>query len=132
MTLPYAYTLSGSDVHISYIPVGPGASPHLTYTDHTRGQRTFEGAGQIERVQTLAGTIVSVLLDTVPDKASTTFSFLQPQVNLDSSNTALIHTVGITAVHQTSLVGPPPTGQVEKLSVVALHGQADNIGIHPL
>ena len=132
MTAPYEYSLSGAGVHVTYIPVGPGASPRLVYVDHARGTRTFEGPEQIERVQTRAGVVVSVLLDTVPDKESTTFSFVEPEVNLDASNRALIHTVGVTIVHQTSLLGPPPTGQVDALHVVALHGKADNVGIHPL
>jgi hypothetical protein len=49
-----------------------------------------------------------------------------PAVNLHAGGAQPISTIGITAVHRTTIAGPPP-GQSTTLQVIRLRGTADQV-----
>jgi len=124
------YELSGHQIHVSYTTEHPGPvspklkPPFVTYRDSTRSL-SFDG-DQVQSIDTEAGRLISVVIVQTVDLGDTTFSFLLPNVNLadHGTNSAPVHTVGITAMHRTSLAPPFGHGQTDTYSTVALAGTA--------
>lgn len=130
MLTPNEYRLSGHHLDLEYLPTGPGAEPFFSYQDPTRSL-AFRGT-EVEVVQTAAGQLVSVVIVRTVDIGDTTFSVLIPRVNLaDGQKSAPVRTVGITAIHRTSLAPGLGHGQTDSYSTVQLVGTATN-GIIPL
>ena len=120
---PNLYQLSGDGVHVTYATDGIRGDPSLGYKDRAQS-RSFIGESQIKTETTSAGTLVTVMLNVVPDEATTTFSLLVPSIALAETGGSLpVSTLGITTVHRSSFVGPP-IGQDEVYETAHLHGSA--------
>jgi hypothetical protein len=122
---PNLFELDGQNLHVTYSTTGIDGQPHLSYHDN-RISLNFRG-DQIRTDGTEVGTLVTVTLFATPDAGSTTFSLLVPRVNLDSSGHATIRTVGITTLHRTSIAPQFLFGQLERYTVVTLHGTASMV-----
>jgi hypothetical protein len=119
---PNFYDLSGDGIHITYATTTFEGPPLFIYHDSSQN-RKFTGK-QIQSVDTEAGTLVSVVIQLVPDLGSTTVSVLIPRVSLITSDTANITTYGITTLHKTSFFGPRQ-GQNDVYTVHQLQGTAE-------
>jgi hypothetical protein len=114
---PDTYALTGPGLHVTYDSTGFWGMPQLTYRDQ---QRTLHFSGSaIRRVDTDAGTLVSVTTIMTVDTGSTTFSLLIPRVTVQNWQHAQIRTFGITTRHRLTIDTPA-------------HGQLDTYQIHPL
>jgi hypothetical protein len=118
---PTLYQLSGGGIHISYTTTSLQGQPQFNYHDAVQA-KNFTGK-EIQSVDTILGTLVTVYLIQTIDAGSTTFTLLIPRVNLPPSNVASITTEGITTLHKFSIVGPPQ-GQTEIYTVRSLQGTA--------
>jgi hypothetical protein len=129
---PNLYELTGGDIDVTFLPMGLGGKPHLTYQD---AQRTLQFTGDQIRIVALPdlGSVVSVTLVLTPDSGSTTFSVILPDVNLDNQrgSFAHVHTDAITTQHRFSLIPQLLRGQLERYHVTRLTGTA-SLAILPL
>lgn len=114
---PDTYALNGHGLHVTYDSTGFAGKPQLTYQDQQRILH-FSGSA-IRRVDTDAGTLVSVTTIMTIDTGSTTFSLLIPRVTMQNGQHAQIRTFGITTTHRLTIDTPA-------------HGQSDTYQIHPL
>jgi hypothetical protein len=135
---PNLYQLStrqhhaGNNLKVSYIthsgpatPQSPQGPPHFTYEDESQ---TLSFAGpEVEVVKTELGEVVSVVIERTVDGGSTTFGLLVPNVNIHAGQQAAIHTEGITAIHQPTLLPGTNIGQRDKYSVMSFEGTASDI-----
>lgn len=121
---PNLYVLHDYVLQVTLATTSFTGQPQLTYNDATQALQ-FTGE-DITFEDTVFGRIASVVLTSVPDLGTTTFSLVLPAVNLPSGGAQPISTVGITAVHRTTIAGPPP-GQSTTLQVTQLTGTADQV-----
>ncbi len=119
---PNVYRLHGRELHVTYLPVGAGGLSHLTYQDAVQ-TLNFTG-NQVRVVDAEIGRLVSVTIRMTVDTGSTEFTVLIPTVNLGSSKTDHIETIGITTIHRFSLVPSLNLGQTELYSCTRLRGTA--------
>ncbi len=119
---PNVYRLHGRELHITYLPVGAGGLSHFTYQDAVQ-TLNFTG-DQVRVVDTEIGRLVSVTIRLTVDSGSTEFTALIPTVNLGSSKSDHIETIGITTIHRFSIVPPLNLGQTEMSSCTRLRGTA--------
>jgi hypothetical protein len=117
---PNLYQVSGSGIHVTYSTTSLQGQPHFNYHDAFQ-VKNFTG-NQIQTVDTILGTLVTVFLHQTIDAGSTTFTLVVPHVNLPASNVANITTEGITTLHKFSII--PIQGQTELYTVHPLHGTA--------
>lgn len=112
---PNMYELRHGSTRVTYSLTGPaGPDPRFTYEE--RGQtRTFE-RDQIETTGTPVGTLITVMLNLVPDAEKTTFSLMLPSVNLVGKTSCDIATFGLTTVQRTSFAGLG-NGQIDRYTV---------------
>jgi hypothetical protein len=135
---PNLYQLSarhhraGNNLKVSYLthsgpatPQFPQGPPHFTYQDESQ-TLSFAGA-EVEVVKTELGEVVSVMIQRTVDDGSTTFSLLVPTVNIHAGQQAAIHTEGITAIHEPTLLPGTNQGQRDKYSVMSFEGTASDI-----
>jgi hypothetical protein len=118
---PNLFELSNDGLQIIFSTSSFDGEPQFSYHD-AAGSKLFRGQ-QIIHDKTHVGELVSVVLQNAPDLGSTTFSLLVPHVNLRSSDSANIKTIGITTLHRTTIAGPPH-GQTDSYAVHMLHGTA--------
>jgi hypothetical protein len=123
--LPNLWTFSGRGVDVTYSTTSVTGKPLLTYHD-TNGPRQFEGDEEIARLDTALGTEVTVELATTTDRGSTAFTLILPYVNLAAGPQPAIHTIGVTSIRRTSIVGPA-IGQATTYHVQKLHGTAAQV-----
>jgi hypothetical protein len=122
---PNLYLLQGCGLQVSLALSSFSGQPQLTYHDAAQA-RQFTGE-QITFDNTVFGRLASVVLTSVPDLGTTTFSLVLPAVRLSNAGgTQPISTVGITAVHRTTIAGPLP-GQSSTLQVADLTGTAEMV-----
>jgi hypothetical protein len=114
---PNRWVLTGSGLQVTYSSTGLVGQPQFTYHDK-RQTRQFSGP-QIRRVDTDAGTLVSVTTVMTVDTGSATFSLLLPRVTLRNGQPTPIHTLGITTSHRLTIDTPA-------------HGQLDTYQFHNL
>jgi hypothetical protein len=119
---PNFYDLTGDGIHISYATTTFAGPPLFIYQDASQNRRFTDK--QIQSVDTEVGTLVSVILQVIPDLGSTSFSVLIPRVSLSTSDTANITTYGITTLHKTTFFGPRQ-GQNDVYTVHQLQGTAE-------
>lgn len=119
---PNILQLSGGGISVTYATTGIDGKPHLQYHDSHQNQ-TYSG-GELRRVDSDLGTVVSVTLQSSPDAGMTSFSLLIPKVNLSPGETGLVRTEGITTTHRSSLVPALNLGQIDIYSVTHLSGTA--------
>src|SRR5262245_41750484 len=105
-TAPNLFTLSGEGLTVTYSTTSLDGKPRFTYK---KGQKTLNFSGdQIDSVGINIGTLVSVVIATVPDKNVTTFSILLPAIRLPDSKKQAFRTIGIVTVATTTIAGPGP------------------------
>jgi hypothetical protein len=120
---PNLYELSGDGIKITYTLQPIAGPPQFNYDDG-KLSHLFKG-DEIRTVNTdEVGTLVSVTIHLEIDRGSTTFTVLIPRVNLGSSTSEPITTVGITTVHHRPVVGPTPQGQDDLYTVHPMKGTA--------
>ena len=118
---PNLYELSGDRVAVTYSTTSIDGKPRFSYR---KGRQTLNFSGnQIKSEGTSIGTLVSVVIASVPDKGTTTFSLLLPAIQLGDSKRVSLRTIGIETLAKTSIAGPPP-GVQQTYKVVALRGSA--------
>ena len=118
---PNLYELSGDRVSVTYSTTSIDGKPRFSYR---KGRQTLDFVGnQIKSEGTSIGTLVSVVIASVPDKGTTTFSLLLPAIQLGDSKRVSLRTIGIETLTKTSIAGPPP-GVQQAYKVVALRGSA--------
>lgn len=122
---PNLYVLQGYGLQVSLAMSSIQGQPQLTYHDAAQ-VRQFTGE-EITFENTVFGVLASVVLTSVPDLGTTTFSLVVPGVRLSSAGGSQpIRTIGITAVQRTTIAGPPP-GQSTTLQVTPLRGTAEQV-----
>jgi hypothetical protein len=124
---PNMYQLSGDGIHVAFSRSSLDGQPLFSYQDHAIA-KSFRGS-DIEIESCALGEIVSVTIVRTVDVGSTSFSLLIPFVNLiGHAAGATIHTLGITALHRTSLAPPLDQGQRTTYpSVARLTGTAKQV-----
>src|SRR4051794_289630 len=94
--IPNLFELSGENVTVTYSTTSIGGKPQFSYK---KGRLTLNfAANQIKSEGTGIGTLVSVVIGTVPDQGTTTFSILLPAIQLGDSKRASFRTIGITTL----------------------------------
>ena len=121
---PNLYVLHGQDLQVTLSTTSLTGQPRMTYHDAAQA-RQFSG-DEITIEVTALGQLATVVLTSIPDLGSTTFSLLLPAVNVSGRGAQPISTLGITAVHRTTIAGPPP-GQSTTYRAIRLRGTADNV-----
>jgi hypothetical protein len=118
---PNSFQLTGDEIQVNYSTTSFDGKPLFTFQ---KGQKTLNFAGnQISSSTLNIGTLVSVVIATVPDKSTTIFSILLPTISLPASKRQAFQTLGVTTVTKTTLAGPPP-GVQQTYKSVALRGSA--------
>jgi hypothetical protein len=124
---PNMYQLSGNGIHVSFSRTSLDGQPLFSYQDHAIA-KSFRGSDNIEIKSCALGEVVSVTIATTVDLGFTSFSLLIPFVNLvGHSAGVMIQTLGITALHRTSLAPPLDQGQRTTYSSVKLRGTATQV-----
>lgn len=118
--LASTYDLSGGDLHVVYGPVRGRAV--FMYQDALRAL-SFRGT-DIYTTTSLAGTMVSVIIQRTIDSGSTTFSVFIPRVRLRSGVPATVQTQGITVSHRSVVPSDIQFGQLDDYGVMPLQGTA--------
>jgi hypothetical protein len=118
------YSLAGHGVGVTLAP-GLTGQDQLSYHD-THHEIQFTG-DEIEHTDTRLGEMVTVFLRRSIDAGSTTFSLLVPRVELAGGGSAHVSTLGITTVHQFSIIRAANLGQRDLYNVVRLNGTASFI-----
>jgi len=121
---PNLFTVCGGGLTVDLSLSAIDGRPRLTYQDPAR---TLEFSGEeLALEETGLGTVVTVVLETVPDLGTTSFSLLVPPVNLANATYAGVVTFGVTAVSRTTLAGPV-SGQSTTYQVTHLQGTARTV-----
>jgi hypothetical protein len=122
---PNLYTLSGSELNITYSTSGFDGKPHFSYQSATE---TLNFAGdEIQTADSPLGMLVTVFVRRTVDAGSTTFTLLVPRVNLDARERLPISTVGITTLHRFSILQTMNHGQLDRYMVQPLTGTASQV-----
>ncbi len=121
---PNLFSLSGGGLTVSLALSGFDAKPHFSYQD-SHQSLNFSG-DDIAIEETALGTLVTVTLVRTPDFGDTTFTLLVPRVNLLGATSHVIHTVGITTMHRTTIAGLGH-GQLTTYHVTRLSGSAAQV-----
>lgn len=122
---PNLFTLHGRrGLQVTLATSSFTGKPQLTYHDGTESLR-FEGE-DITFEDTVLGRLASVVLASTVDLGSTTFTLVMPQVNLVGAGSHAVETVGLVAVHRTT-IGGLGHGQLTSVRTVRLRGNADQV-----
>jgi hypothetical protein len=121
---PNLFSLSGGGLTVSLALSGIDGKPHFSYQDAHQSQ-SFSG-DEITLEETTLDTLASVTLVRTVDFGDTTFTLLVPRVNLLGAASHIIHTVGITTMHRTTIAGLGH-GQLTTYHVTRLYGSAAQV-----
>ena len=121
---PNLFSLSGGGLTVSLALSGFDGKPHFSYQD-SHQSLNFSG-DDITIEETALGTLVTVTLVRTPDFGDTTFTLLVPRINLLGATSHVIHTVGITTMHRTTIAGLGH-GQLTTYHVTRLSGSAAQV-----
>ena len=106
---------------VTYSTTSIDGKPRFTYA---KGRQTLNLAGSAIKSEGISvGTLVSVVIATVPDRGTTTFSLLLPAIRLGDSRRASFRTIGITTLAKTTIAGPPQGAQ-QSYKAMDLRGTA--------
>jgi len=120
LTAPNLFELKGTGVAVTYSTTSIDGTPRFALK---KGRQTLNFSGkQITTLDTGIGTLVSVVIASIPDKSTTTFSVLLPNIQVTGSNKQAFRTIGITTVAATSIAGVKGVEQTYK--TVLLRGSA--------
>jgi|1186.fasta_scaffold06563_2 hypothetical protein len=103
------FQLSGDGLHISFPDTSLTGQRQFMYQDVMQ-TLTFAG-NEISVLDTDLGSWVGVTIRRTVDAGTTTFTLLNPRVNVTTGQSAYVHTIGITALHRFSLVPALNFGQ---------------------
>jgi hypothetical protein len=122
-TAPNLYELNGDNLQVTYSTTSIAGQPIFTFQ---QGRKTLSfKKSEIKITKTPIGTLVSVLIEAIPDLKTVTFALVLPDVNLQQSTKVNIKTVGILTTSKTSIGGPNLVkGAVQAYKAVALSGTA--------
>ncbi len=124
LTAPNLFELKGTGVAVTYSTTSIDGTPRFTFI---KGRQTLNFSGnQITTLAAGIGTLVSVVIASIPDKSTTTFSVLLPAILLSGSNRQAFRTIGITTVATTSIAGPVK-GVQQTYKTVLLRGSARRV-----
>src|SRR5438477_5118391 len=108
---PNSYELDGDGVKVTLF------LPKFTQIDSAAATVTLNGkahtfsGNQISIENTKIGSLVSFVIESVPDLHVITFAILIPSINLTSSQPTVsgpaFHTTGVTCTETTTIAGPP-------------------------
>lgn len=121
---PNLFTLSGGGLTVSLALSGIDGRPHFSYQD-THLSQSYSGE-EITLEETALDTLASVTLVRTIDFGDTTFTLLVPRVNLLGAASHVIHTVGITTMHRTTIAGLGH-GQLTTYHTTRLYGSAAQV-----
>lgn len=121
---PNLYQLSGKDLSVQYSTTSIAGVPLFSY-QHRGVKKAFRGE-QISATATEMGTLVSVVVDAVPDLHTITLTLVVPAFNLDghdgSMQTFAVFTTGLTSIGGPRLV----KGQLTRYETIQLTGRAQS------
>jgi hypothetical protein len=121
---PNLFSLSGGGLTVSLALSGIDGKPHFSYQD-SHQSLSFSG-DEITLEETALDTLATVTLVRTPDLGDTTFTLLVPRVNLLGATSHIIHTVGITTTHRTTIAGLGH-GQLTTYHVTRVNGSAAQV-----
>jgi hypothetical protein len=123
--IPNQYDLRGQTVSISYSTSSITGEAQLSFK---KGRQTLNfGGSEIGLVETSVGSLITVTIANVPDRNSTSFSFLLPVIELSGiSGKQPFRAIGVTTIHKTS-IGGPPKGVQQTYKTVELRGTAQRV-----
>jgi hypothetical protein len=121
---PNLFSLSGGGLTVSLALTGIDGKPHFSYQNALQSQ-SFSG-DEITFEETTLNTLASVTIVRTVDLGDTTFTLLVPRVNLLGAAGHVIHTVGITTMHRTTIAGLGH-GQLTTYHVTRLYGSAAQV-----
>ena len=121
---PNLFSLSGGGLTVSLALSGIDGKPHFSYQDSHQSQ-SFSG-DEITVEETALSTLASVTVVKTVDLGDTTFTLLVPRVNLSGAASHVIQTIGITAMHRTTIAGLGH-GQLTTYHVTRLYGSAAQV-----
>lgn len=120
---PNLFDLTGKELAVTLAQSGIDGKPHFTYQDEHQSL-TFSG-DEITFEETQLGSLATVVIIRTVDLGDTTFTLLVPRMNLVGGNHH-IDTVGITALHRTSIAGIGH-GQLTSYHTTRLRGTASQV-----
>jgi hypothetical protein len=120
MPKPNLYSVDGGGIQVTYSTTSIQGPPVFTYHDAS-GVKNFSG-DQIKVAETDIGTLVTVVLQILVDRGSTTFSLLLPLVNLTPPASSNITVEGITTLNR--FQNFPVPGQAQSYTVTEMRGIA--------
>lgn len=121
------FTFTGkNDTQIVYSTSSITGEPQFTYQDSTRNL-SFRG-GDIAVAASPLGTLVTVLLEAIPDLLRLTATLVLPDINLGDRQMIRFSTVVILTTNPTTIGGPQfVTGPLQTYQVVKLRGVAQHV-----
>ncbi len=122
---PNHFELQGNHTSITYSATSQTGEAQLIYKDRVRS-RNFSGQ-DIHSLDTEIGTLITVVLDAVPDAETLTLTLLLPNINLSGgNNSSKVQTEAILTTHKDNIGGPNflVLGQVETYKTLRLQGTA--------
>jgi hypothetical protein len=123
---PNLYVLTGAGgIQITYTPSDSNGKPDLNYVDATRNL-SFNG-DQVAILASPLGSLVTVFLVRTIDSGATTLTVLVPGVNLATTASQPINTIGIVTDDLFSIVQLHTPRQTQVYNVINLVGSAQII-----
>jgi hypothetical protein len=122
-----SFTFTGkNDTKIVYSTSSTTGEPQLTYRDRMR-DLSFRG-DDIAVASSPLGTLVTVVLEMIPDLHTLTATLVLPDINLGDRQVVRFTTVVILTTNLTSFGGPAfVTGPLQTYQVVKLGGVAQHV-----
>ena len=119
------FELHGNSINVTYSSTNILGGPILSYRNDQKS--LFFRGKEIMISDTELGELITVILETIPDLKTVTFSLLLPVVTvMPQSGGTRIKVPGITTTNPTTIAGPPP-GPQKLYSIVNLRGTAQFI-----
>lgn len=121
------FTFTGKNgTQIAYSTSSATGEPQFTYRDRTR-DLSFRG-DDIAVTSSPLGTLVTVVLELIPDLHTLTATLVLPDINLGDRQVIPFTTAVILTTNLTSIGGPQlVTGPLQTYRVVKLQGAAQHV-----
>lgn len=117
------YHLSGGGISIDFSQKGANQY-ELAYSD-VNGEIKFSG-GMIDVKKTGMGTLVTVMLEQVPDLYTLILTLVIPDANIDQNSKSIpVKTFAVKTKTKSSIIGPQLiNGQIQEYQIQNLKGNA--------
>lgn len=121
------FTLTGKDdTQIVYSTSSITGDPRLTFRDHAR-DLSFSG-DDISVSTSPLGTLVTVVLEAIPDLQTLTATLVLPDINLGDRQVVRFATVVVLTANLTSIGGPQlVVGPLQTYQVIKVKGVAQQV-----